>query len=79
MSELNKEKEDFKLTITKKDRNFKCEILIDDEEQIFLETKYFSHYKKLIKFLRNFFKSSIQFNEAMNLLKELELKSKGSE
>lgn len=69
----------YKLVITKNIKNLSCDIIINFPDNAIFDTIYFRGYKTLLKFLKEFFKSSIEFNNIMKLLNELELKVNNDE
>ena len=70
---------DFELNIVKQNNKFKCMILIHFQDSSKIENKEFLNYKKLIKFLKMFLKSSVEFQDAIILLEEFKSKVEGSD
>lgn len=77
IKEVSEVEGDFELTIIKQDNKYMLIILFQDSSKS--EFKEFSNYKKLLKFLKMFFKNSIDFQEAIKLLEDFKLKIEGSE
>lgn len=67
---------DFDLSLIKKGEKFECHTILHFSDASKIDKQEFSNHKKLLKYLKNLIKSSVEFHEVIILLEKFKKERK---